>query len=145
MSAGGLTPFQACHVLRARRWLMINIFGGVVLLTLVGSLLWPKTYKGEASVVVDSTNPDPVTGNLTAGGMASAFLATQVDVITSHNVALKVVDRLRLNEDPEIIKQYRSKTGGNGSIRDWIANLLAGNLEVIPSRESSVITVDYYA
>jgi succinoglycan biosynthesis transport protein ExoP len=145
MSAGGLTPFQAWHVLRARRWLMINIFGGVVLLTLVGSLLWPKTYKGEASVVVDVMNPDPVTGNPTAAGMASAYLATQVDVITSHNVALKVVDRLRLNEDPAIIKQYQTKTGGAGSIRDWIANLLAANLEVIPSRESSVITIDYFA
>src|SRR5450755_5484 len=119
MSATTMTPFQAWHVLRARRWLMIKIFGGLVLLTLVGSLLWPNTYKGEASVVVESSNPDPITGNPTAGGMASAFLATQVDVITSHNVALKVVDRLRLNEDPEIIKEYQSKTGGAGSIRDW--------------------------
>jgi polysaccharide biosynthesis transport protein len=145
MSAGSMTPFQAWHVLRARRWLMINIFCGLVVLTLGGSLLWPKTYRGEASVVVDSSNPDPVTGNPTAGGMASAYLATQVDVITSHNVALKVVDRLKLNDDPAIINQFRAKTGGTGSIRDWIANLLDLNLDVIPSRESSVITIGYYA
>src|ERR1700693_5294782 len=127
----GMTPFQVWQVLRARRWLMIKIFSTLVLGTIGGGLLWPKTYRGEAPVVVDATNPDPVTGNSTTMAAVSAYLATQVDVISSHNVALKVVDRLRLNEDPGIINEYQTKAGGTGSIKDWIADLLTAHLEVI--------------
>jgi len=36
------------------------------------------------------------TGRRGAGAAAANYVATQVDVIGSHNVALKVVDRLKL-------------------------------------------------
>lgn len=140
-----MSPSQAWLMLRARQWLVLFVFTLIVGGATLGSLLWPKSYKGEASIVVDVSNPDLVTGNPKAVETASAYLATQIDVITSHSVALKVVDQLKLNDDPEIIQRFREKVHAAGSIRDWIANLLEGNLEIVPSRESSVVVIDYYA
>ena len=140
-----MTPSQAWQMLRARRWLVLCVFSLIVGGATLGSLLWPKTYKGEASIVVDVGNTDLFTGNPKAVEAASAYLATQIDVITSHSVALKVVDQLKLSEDSAIIERFREKAHGAGSIRDWVANLLEGNLEIIPSRESSVVVIDYYA
>jgi chain length determinant protein EpsF len=124
---------------------MLAIFVGILLVTLIVSLLIPKRYMAQASVVVDSSKPDLITGGLTTAELDSGYVATQVDVLTSHNVALKVVDKLRLDDNPAIISQFRSRTGGIGSIRDWIAQQLAINLEVVPSRLSSVLNIAYYA
>jgi chain length determinant protein EpsF len=70
-------------------------------------------------------------------------MATQVDIITSRNVALKVVDDLRLAEGQQVKEQFLDATKGQGTIRDWLAELLLKNLEVVPSRESSVLDISF--
>ncbi|MDP3086334.1 MAG: chain length determinant protein EpsF, partial [Rubrivivax sp.] len=101
-------------------------------------------YTATASVVVDF-KPDPVTAVMYGGGASPAFMATQVDVITSERVAKRVVRNLRLNENPQVRQQWLEETEGKGSIETWLAELFQKNLDVRPSRESSVIAVSYKA
>jgi succinoglycan biosynthesis transport protein ExoP len=123
----------------------------VILLTLlltlttatVVSVVLPKTYTATTSVVVDFKGTDPITGLVLPAQLLPGYMATQVDIISSHNVSLKVVDRLKLTEIPLVIEQFNEATEGRGSIRDWLADALVEDLEVTPSRESNVINIAY--
>ena len=135
---------QFFAILRARRWMALAVFGGIVVLTVVISLVLPKQYQAVASVVVDF-KPDPVSAMLYPGSVSPAFTATQVDVIQSDRVAQRVVRNLKLTESPQVREQWRDATNGQGSIEQWLADQFQKNMDVKPSRESNVISVSYKA
>ncbi len=140
-----MTLKQMLQVLWARQRLFWLIAGSIVALVVLVSLILPKTYVAQVSVVVDSKSTDPVSGMEKASDLMPSNIATQTDVITSHNVALKVVDRLRLYNNQELREKYQEVSEGAGSIKDWIADQLLRNVEVKPSRESHVIDVEVAA
>ncbi len=123
-----------------------RLFGAILLCTMtlviVVSLLWPKTYISEVSVVVDSKATDPVSGLAQSAEMLPSTVATQVDIISSHSVALKVVQKLQLHSNPAFRHKYESATGGKGPIDDWIADYLLNKVYVTPSHDSHVINID---
>jgi chain length determinant protein EpsF len=132
---------QLIGILRGRRWLFGFVLISVVGATTAFSLLKAKTYIAEAAVLVDSKNTDPVTGTALPQQMQSSIQATQADVISSHNVALKVVDKLQLAEDPEAQRQFSEERDAGGSIRDWLADRLRDKLTVRSSHDSNVISL----
>jgi chain length determinant protein EpsF len=139
-----MTFGQFLSILRARWLVALVVLLTTVGLTLAVSLALPKQYKSVASVVVDF-KPDPISAVM-FGGMASpAFMATQVDIIQSDRVAQRVVRNLKLNETPAIRKQWQDETNGEGSIESWLGTLFQRQMDVQPSRESSVISVSYRA
>jgi chain length determinant protein EpsF len=72
-------------------------------------------------------------------------MATQVDIIRSERVAQRVVRNLKLNENPQIRAQWQDETNGSGSIEGWLGGVFQKQMDVVPSRESSVITISYKA
>jgi chain length determinant protein EpsF len=70
-------------------------------------------------------------------------MATQIDIISSKNVALRVVDQLKLAASPAVVEQFNQATGGRGSVRDWLADLLLKKLDILPARESSVVEISF--
>ena len=75
--------------------------------------------------------------------MIPGYMATQVDIINSTRVALRVVDLLKMDQSPVIQEQWQEATQGQGSIKIWLAELLMKKLDVQPSRESSMLTIGY--
>ena len=139
-----MTFGQFLSILRARWFVALLIFGLTVVTTLVVSLLLPKQYRAVASVVVDF-KPDPVSAVM-YGGMASpGFMATQVDIIQSNRVAQRVVRNLKLNENPQVRQQWLEEAKGEGTIETWLGSVFQRQMDVVPSRESSVISVSYRA
>lgn len=136
---------QFLAILRARYKMALGVFGAIVLLALVVSLVWPKSYTAAASVVVDASKPDPLAAVLYPSGVNPSLIATQIDVIQSDRVAFKVVRNLRLTENPQIRDQWREATKGEGSIEQWLSGVFQKSLDVRPSRESNVITITYKA
>ena len=63
---------QFLAILRARYKMALGVFAGIVALALALSLLLPKSYTASASVVVDSSKPDPLAAVLYAGGLNPA-------------------------------------------------------------------------
>ena len=139
-----MTFGQFLSILKARWWVALLVLGLTVGATLAISLLLPKQFRASASVVID-VKPDPLSMAM-YGGMASpGLMATQVDIIKSDRVAQRVVRNLKLNENPQIRQQWQEEAKGQGSIEVWLGTLFQRNMDVEPSRESSVITVAYKA
>ena len=139
-----MTFGQFLSILRARWWLALAVLGLTVATTLVVSLLLPKKYSAAASVLVDF-RPDPVSAVAYGGMLAPALMATQVDVIKSERVAQRVVRNLRLAESPAVREQWREASDGEGTIEQWLVGVFQRQMDVLPSRESSVLTITYEA
>lgn len=134
---------QILLILRARMRIVVITLLITVATTLLVSLLLPKTYQATSSLVLNYKGVDPLTGLTMPGQLLPGYMATQIDIISSKNVALRVVDRLGLAQSPAVIEQFRQATEGKGTVRDWLADLLLKKLEVVPSRESSVVDISF--
>lgn len=134
---------QFLRILRARYKIVLLVLSLTVLTALVVSLMLPKTYKATATLVLNYKGIDPVTGVSLPSQLMPGYMTTQVDIITSMNVALQVVDDLKLAEGAVIHEKFMDAMQGKGSIREWRAAQLLKKLEVAPSRESSVLSINF--
>jgi chain length determinant protein EpsF len=135
-----MTLRQFFLVLLARWKLAFGVFTGVVLATIIVSLMMPKMYTASATVVVD-TKADPVTVAAYAVQNSTAYIATQVDIISSERVADRVVKLLKLDKSPDYLAAWKDSTDGKGDIVSWIGLMLKKTVVVTPSRDSSVIDI----
>ena len=71
------------------------------------------------------------------------YMTTQAQIIGSDRVAQRVVKLLRLDQNPTVQQQWRDETGGQGSLEVWLGGLLKKALQVLPSRDSNIISVSY--
>jgi chain length determinant protein EpsF len=137
---------QVIRILLARWWVVALVFTITVGTTALVSLLLPRTYQATASLVIEPRLTD-VTGQvaISAQAMSQSYIATQIDVMQSQRVALRVVDKLGIDKSPAAIQQFNEATGGQGSVAGYFADLLAKRLDVKPSRESAVVTLTFSA
>ncbi|MET0210220.1 MAG: chain length determinant protein EpsF [Burkholderiaceae bacterium] len=134
---------QFLLILLARKKIILATLVTTVALALGVSLVLSKTYKATASVLLNYKGVDPLTGLTMPGQLLPGYMATQIDIISSKNVALRVVDRLRLATSPAVIAQFQEATEGKGTVRDWLADLLLRRLDIKPARESSVVEISF--
>lgn len=127
---------QLLRILWARRQLVLAVTAGVVVLAVLAYLIMPRTYVGRVSVVIDARGIDPLTGTSPIGQQASGVLATQMDVIASRAVALKVVDELKLADDPALKTRQE-----HDRARIAAAQSLLQHLTLKPTPNSNVISI----
>ncbi|MEK8050117.1 chain length determinant protein EpsF [Ideonella sp. DXS22W] len=137
-----MTFGQFLSILRARKWAALLVFALVVATTVAVSLLLPKQYKADASVVID-VKPDPITAMMNPTAAMPSFMATQIDILGSDRVALRVIKDLKLTDNAGLREQWQSEANGKGTFEQYLIDLLQKGLDVKPSRESNVITVSY--
>ncbi len=136
---------QLLLVLRVRRKLILLTLFWAVTLVMLMSVILPPSYKATATLVLNYTGIDPVTGLAYPGQMVPSYVQTQVGIIKSHASATRVVRELRLAQRPDLQKKFQKATEGQGNIVDWLAQRLHKNLEVVPARASNVVEVEYKA
>ena len=107
------------------------------------ALLLPRQYTATASIVLDVRSPDPIAGVLSPALASAAYTSTQVDIIESERVALRVVRTLKMTENPSMRVLWEEGTGSAGSFEVWLANLLLRSLDVKPSHESNILQVNF--
>lgn len=134
---------QFLLILLARKKIILATLVVTVLLALGYSLIQAKTYKATASVLLNYKGVDPLTGLTMPGQLLPGYMATQIDIISSKNVALRVVDQLKLASSPAVVAQFKAASDGRGAVQDWLADLLLRKLEIVPSRESSVVEISF--
>ena len=134
---------QLFLILLARKRLILTVILLSVCAAMLLSLLMPKTYKANSQVIISYRGTDPVTGLTTPQQQMQSYLATQIGVITSRYVALKVVDSLKLNEVEKFKVDFQKKQRPQGNIRDWIADRLLKNVDATPLKESGLILIGF--
>ncbi|MBC7701835.1 chain length determinant protein EpsF [Aquabacterium sp.] len=138
-----MTFEQIFAILKARWIIALSVFLVVLGAVTAKTLLKAKDYTAEGSVIVDIKSPDPIAGMVLSGAASPSYLMTQIDVMTSQRVALKVVSDLKLYEISSLREKWMQSTQGVGDFKGWLADLFRHSLEVHPSRGSNVINVAF--
>lgn len=134
---------QIYAILKARWVVLFSVFLSVVIIAVLACVLMPKKYTSSAQVLIDVKSPDPMIGMVLPAMMSPSYMATQVDLLSSERVAIQMIRRLKLADNPGMQKQWREATEGVGTLESWLAGILGKNLTIKPARESNIITVSY--
>jgi len=134
---------QFLLILNARKVIILGVLLFTVAVTAAVSLLLPKEYTATATMIIDSKSKDPLSGQLLPAQMFPGYMATQIDIINSSQVANRVVVELKLEQNPGTYEQFIQATKGQGTFEQWMGNLLLQKLSVEPSRESSIISIGF--
>ena len=131
-------------ILLARRWAIIATTLAAILAAIVISLLTPKSYTASTDLLVDGRGLDPISGQSQPARLTGAYIATQADIIRSRNVATKVIEQLKLQTSPAMIKAAKL-TGEPARDHLRMLGFLGQGLIVIPKRDSSVLSIAFKA
>ena len=127
------------------RW---RVFAATLLITVVTAtivtLLLPKTYTATTALIVDIKDDQAGALQTSQAYQQPGYLDTQAEIISSHKVALKVVNDLKLANNPTARETFENDTHGKGNIQDWLADRLLKPL-VVEKNHSSVVQVSYSA
>jgi len=133
---------QYLRIIWARKWLVLATLLLVSIIGTAVTLLMPKQYVANASLVVDVRN-DPVMGVLAPGLASPAYMATQVEIMRSDRVASRVVKMLGVERSPAAVQQWRESTDAKIPLERYFADLLQRGLSIEPSRGSNVINIAF--
>lgn len=150
---------QYWGIIKERKWIVIAAFLTTVLTTFTGSLLLPPKYEATATLVLDydSSNPMNLSALPAAGMLQSAeYINTQIEIIKSRKVAEGVIDYLKLDKHPDIIKAFNEareanpiffwRTDKNLDIKVWLADkFLSSYLKVEPARDTRFLYIKFYS
>lgn len=134
---------QLLIVFKARYKVILITLVLTVLTTSIVSFMLQKSYTATTTLVVNYKGVDPVTGLALPAQLMPGYMATQVDILTSKSVARKVISDLRLADSEPVRKSFEEAQVGGDDIVGWLSDLLLKNLDVIPSRTSSIINVGF--
>lgn len=135
---------QIFLVIRARYRLILVVLLATVAAAVAMTSVLPPRYKATSTLVLDFKSVDPITGTfMPVQLLLSSYMATEIDILESQAVALRVVKALRLADDPDTKQKFLDNAEGRGAIEDWIAEGLRGKLEVKPSKESRIVEVNF--
>lgn len=136
---------QFLLILRVRWRVLLGVLVATTALVAALTLSMEKQYLVTTALLIDVKSASPVGGvNLPVLAMPG-YMSTQVDIIKSNNVAERVVELLKLDQNPLMRAKWQEETAGRGSYKRWIAELLGKRLSVKPARESNVIDLSYMA
>ena len=138
-----MTLYQIVLAMKARWRAVAFVFGSVLALGILATILSPKQYTASGSVVVDVKSADPIANAVLPALAISSYMATQSDVIKSERVIARALRDLHLDRDPELVAKWKNETDGEGDMLAWQTEQVLKKFEVLPSRESNVITVEY--
>jgi uncharacterized protein involved in exopolysaccharide biosynthesis len=116
-------------VLRARLNLIVLVAAATVAAGAVVTMTQTRQYAATASLVINFTSESPFDERGFAPQLADSYLATQVDIIRSRNVVMRVVDALEPQADP--------------LRREEMAVGILENLKIEVGRESRMIGIHY--
>ncbi|MFH0340862.1 MAG: GNVR domain-containing protein [Chromatiales bacterium] len=139
-----LPPFSQILL---RRWRLILLMMIVSLATtIVVTDLLPIKYTATATLIIDFNPPADVDSqDFLSPLLQPNYMATQVGIIQSHHVALRVVDKFKLADNTDRRAKFIEATDGQGDIRNWLGARLLADLAVEADDKSRLVTVSYTA
>jgi chain length determinant protein EpsF len=133
---------QILLILRLRWWIVLGTLLTSLALALAISLLLPKQYTAETSLLLD-VKTDPLVATLAPNFATPSYIATQTEIIQSERVAGRVVKMLGLAQNAKAVEQWREETEGRVPLETYFGSLLQKGLKVEPGRGSSLLTISF--
>lgn len=139
-----MSPDILLRILLARRWTLIGIPLVALLLAGLFVLVSPRSYMATTDLIVDGKGSDPISGEAAPVRTMAGYLGTQAEIIRSRNVALKVVDELKLTENVDLAREQKlAAISEPERRRQRLASYLIDNLTVTPKRDSSILSIAF--
>src|SRR5258708_9495208 len=138
---------QFLLALRARIGVFAVVLVATVLAASPASLLLPKSYKAIGSLLVDAKEEQSLSNGLRPLILPQerlSYLQTQMDIMTSRKVARRVVQELKLEDDPAARAAVATGSESPGSLEERLAESLLRRFKVEPS-QSNVIHASFTA
>ena len=135
---------QILVILLRRAWIVL-----LALLTTVivagGVLLFvPGRYDAIATASIDPGNTDPISEMSTGLGAMGLIQGNTLSLVTSQRVAVDVVKRLNLTDNPAVQANFRkSSSFGRESIEEWMAAGLQRNVDPKFLLGTNVLSIKY--
>jgi len=136
---------QFLRALRARSGVFLLVLAATVLAAAAVSLILPKSYKATVTLLMDARNEQSLSSAqrpLILPLERLAFLETQKDILISKKVARKVVQDLKLTEEPAVRMILGDEAPSAAPIEDRAVDAVLKKLKVETS-QSNVIRVTY--
>ncbi len=132
----GMSVSQVIGILRAYWKQTLIIWLAITVLAAVTLKILPKTYTATATLIVDTTQKDPLAGEEFQVSLLNNYVATQAELITSPAVLLPVVDRLNLTQDHDFTAGFQ---GDSTALRDYVQRALSYVVEVNVGRGGQLL------
>lgn len=142
-SESGLTSQQITAMIAAQRPTILKVLGIVVALTIIITLLLPKTYTASSDVFLDFKTTDPIGGRLFSSAQDESYLQTQLDMLKSQAVAEQVIELLDLSRTQEFLQDVERQ--GKAKTMARLVKHINENTEVLTRQSSRVIEIRYSA
>ncbi|WP_159015922.1 GumC family protein [Cognatiluteimonas profundi] len=140
------------RILRDRKWLVAAIAGGVFALALVLTLLTTPIFRASSTLQIDRETIKVVD----VGGLTPAespydedFYQTQYELLQSRSLALRVIQDLKLADNPQFKDDKPAPTGSaiaaprvQGRDRALVSTVLGG-LTIEPIRNSRLVKINF--
>jgi len=137
-------PSQYLRIVWARKWLALGLFLLVAVAGIAVTLLWPKQYTADASLIIEM-RIDPALGALAPALAAPSYMATQVEVLRSERVASRAVKILGVERSPTAVAQWREATSAKIPLERYFANVLGKGVSVDVTKGSNLINLSFTA
>jgi len=103
---------QFLLILKARyKIILVTCFVTVFTATVI-TIFLPKSYSATTSLLLNYKGMDPVTGMVFPAQLMPGYMATQIEIIKSRNIALKVVNQLGLTRPEEAKEHFHISNNG---------------------------------
>jgi chain length determinant protein EpsF len=136
---------QFLLALRARFGVFLLVVAATVLAAAAASLILPKSYKATASLLVDARDEQSLSNAqrpLILPQERLSYMQTQKDILTSRKVARKVVQSLKLAEEPETRAELEAEGLAGAALEDRVVEFTLKKLKVETS-QSNVIEATF--
>jgi capsular exopolysaccharide synthesis family protein len=150
-ASGSFDLGEYWHILRKRKWWAVGFF--LVIVSLIGAYTFTRTPIYRASVVLQiiQDNPQAFMGDQRIDPFATLqfdaankFYETQYKLLSSVPLASKIIDSLRLTENPAFqISPEEAQKLTPEQIRDAMARNLLSGLQVNPVKNTFLVEVAY--
>ncbi len=139
------------HILLNRKWWVLGVLAGVLLLTAAVCLLVTPVYRAVTLLQITQDNPasqlgDNDTLSLVRGGSElTKFQETQNKILTSRALAWRIIEALNLAEHPDFryLKEKDPQISPEKLKSDMIDLFVDKKLEVKPIKDSYLVEVSF--
>lgn len=138
-----MSIYQVLGILYARIWVIILTFAITVSVTVAVVTILPEQYTATSTVILDVAVPDAVSGRMMPSTLVGDHIRTQIQLIKSDRVALKVIESLNLAQSPLYLNQFAKIKNDDINFKDWIAIEILERLDAKQVSGSKILAISF--